>query len=247
MAVTWNVKDVKRGSVYLFDAADIVIKPDLNGRHELPDIAELKASILEHGQLEPVAVRNEGNKPVLVMGFSRWRAIAELNQEYPDKQIKLQAVYIRCDEVGGLLLNHEENRRRNQTTALDDAHLFARLERYGWEPKEIALKLKVTPAFVRQRLSLIEATLEVKEALRSGRIKAGAAAKIAKLATSVQREAVKGNGKVSKETVAAATHTTVKPSFRAVREYVEAHTGPGESKDVAEFCDALLRFMDGKQ
>lgn len=245
MAVTFEVEHT-RGTVYLFNPADVVINASDNGRHDLPDITELKASILEHGQQQPVAVRNQDNKPVLVMGFSRWRAIAELNQEYPERKIKLKAVYVRCDQIGGLLLNHEENRRRNATTPLDDAHLFARLESYGWEHKEIAAKLKVTPVFVKQRLALIEASLELQEAVRTKRIPANAAAKIARLAVSVQRKTVAGNGKVSREAVAEATETVIKPSLKQVRDYVHQHTGPGESKDVIEFCEGLLRFIDGQ-
>jgi ParB/RepB/Spo0J family partition protein len=246
MAKLWKVPSTA-GNVFYFDPSSIVIKAELNGRHDLPDITELKESIRRFGQIEPVIVRDEGGMPVLTAGFSRWRAIVELNEESPETKIKILTVYSRANEVDGLLLNHEENKRRNTTTPLDDAHLYQRLERYGWTEKEIADRLSVSVSHVKQRLALIEASIELQEAVRSKRIPANAAAKIAKMAVSVQREAVKGNGKVSKETVAAATHTLVKPSFRAVREYVEAHTGPGESKDVAEFCDALLRFMDGKQ
>jgi ParB/RepB/Spo0J family partition protein len=247
MAVTWSVENERR-NIYYFDPAHIKIKEDLNGRAELPDIEDLKASILEFGQLQPVAVRKEGESPVLVMGFSRWRAICALNENRTgDERIKIAAVYVRCNEVEGFIHNWQENRQRNATTPMDDAHHFAQLERWGWDKKKIADRLNVTVAFVSSRLTLIEAEPEVQAALKTGRIKTAAAVKIAKLASEEQRKIVKGNGKISDVEIAEATHTTIKPNLKAVKEFVEVKAASSlTGKDIRNFCLELLDYIDGK-
>ena len=80
MAVEFDVKGT-RTSEYLFAPEQLEIDPSLNGRHELPDIQWIVESILTHGQLQPVTIRRSGGKPVLVAGFSRWRAVSQINKD----------------------------------------------------------------------------------------------------------------------------------------------------------------------
>ena len=249
MAVEFSVEHT-RTSEYLFYPEDITIKPELNGRLFAPDVSDLKASILEHGQLQPVAVRSDGGKPVLIMGFSRWTAIAEINEERikaGESRMKLRCVYVRANERDSFIANWEENRRRNATTPLDDAHHFAQLEKWGMSVKEIAERLKVSEAIVNARLALVSATPEVQHAVAEGRIKATAATKLAKLAESVQRAAVKEPGKVTPSKIAAATGQTVKPTLRDIRILVEQTAdSTAEPKMVRAFCAALLKVIDGE-
>jgi ParB/RepB/Spo0J family partition protein len=251
MAVQWELDkdEMKRGSLYEFDPAVIVIKPELNGRHDLPDISELIADIRERGQLQPVSVRSEDGKPVLVSGFSRWRAIAEINKTLaPEMRIRVKASYVRCNELEGYVMNYMENRRRNATTALDDAHQFAQFERWGKTPAEIAAMLGVKASYVTRMLKLVQATPEVQKAVSEGRIKPTAAASIATLSTEVQNAAVSGDGKVSAETVNSARGKVTKPSrayvYNTLRALDNADTLSDEVKD---FCKRLVRFMDGKR
>jgi ParB family chromosome partitioning protein len=252
MAVDFKVEHT-RTSEYLFLPEDITIDPKLNGRYDAPDITELKASILEHGQLQPVAVRNDGGKPVLVMGFSRWTAISEINKDIRKSgegdPIKIRAVYVRLNEQDGFIANWEENRRRNATTPLDDAHHFAQLEKWGRTEDEIAGRLHVSVSTVRARLALVGATKEVQEAVHDGRLKPTAAVKIAKLAAEQQRAAVKrnnGTGKITSADVAAATGATIKPSLKTVRDLVQVSADDTTlDRDIRQFCTRLLALMDG--
>lgn len=247
MAVKWNVDNTRR-NVYYFDVADIKFKPELNGRAELPDIEDLKASILEYGQLQPVVVRSENDCPVLIMGFSRWRAITELNKDRTgDDRIKIAAVYERCNEQEAFVRNWEENRRRKETTPLDDAHHFDQLERWGWDTTKISERFKVSPRFVTDRLALIQAEPEVQVALKEKRIKTSAAVKLAKLASDQQRQVVKGDGKISDKEIAVATNTVIKPNLSAVKEYLTVRMAQaGQTDSVRKFCDELLDFIEGK-
>src|ERR1019366_999172 len=103
---------------------DIIVKPELNGRHDAPAIEWLIADIVEQGQIQPVIIRNDGGKAVLVAGFSRWAAISEINkQKLTTAPVKVRCVYSRCNELDGLKLNIAENKFRNSTTPLDDAYM----------------------------------------------------------------------------------------------------------------------------
>lgn len=246
MAVTWKV-DNTRTSVYNFDPRHIVAKDYLNGRHDAPDIEALIASIVKDGQLQPVLVRNEGDKPVLVAGFSRWTAVSEINKrKLTPERLKIACTYVRCNEQDGFIRNWQENRVRNSTTPLDDAHHFAQMERWGLDAKAIAEKLEVTPKFVKQRLALIELTPEAQEAVKSGRLKAPAAARIAKLTVEHQREVVAGNGKVASADVDKALGKVSKPTLKTVRAFIADELALDIDDGVAKFCKRLLAMIDRK-
>jgi ParB/RepB/Spo0J family partition protein len=250
MAVKFEVLHT-RGTVYWFLPEDVRIDAHLNGRHLAPDITALKASILEHGQLQPVAVRNDAGTPVLVMGFSRWTAISEINEEKrkvgDENLLKLSCTYVNCNEQDGFIMNWQENRARNATSPLDDAHHFAQLERWGLSRKQIASRMKVSELTVDARLALITTTAEVQKAVSEGRLKVTAAVKLAKLSQAQQRWAVEKPGKVTKLALAEASGENIKPSAKIVRDAIEERRDDTtEEAMIRQFCELLLHFMDGE-
>ena len=253
--------DFKRTSTYDFDPADIKINPELNGRHVLPDIQWLMKDILERGQLQPVAIRNDGGTPILCAGFSRWRAVSEINKgREPKNRLKLRCVYYKGNEADGFLANIAENRKRNDCTPIDDAYNIARLERYGRTVEQIAEFYGEAEAWVRGRLALVELCQEGQDRVTAGTLKPTAAIAIAKLAEAQQREKLKAK----KVTVADAKATSGKPKkpgmkdltavLRSVIEdgkYPDGYA-PVESKDpvgdsLSAFCEVLLKLMGAAQ
>lgn len=220
MAVDFTDKtSYSRTSEYLFEPGAIKINPKLNGRHDLPDIEWLIADIAANGQLEPVIIRNDGGVPVLSAGFSRWRAIIEINKrKMTPVPLKIRCSYFKGNEIDGFKVAIRENRFRNQTTPLDDAYNIAQLKRWGQTEEEIAELYQQDVKWVRSREKLVELTPEAKEALKTGRLKAPAAVKLAKLSASAQKAAVAGEGKVTipktKTTKPAERVATVKASAR---------------------------------
>ena len=249
--------DFKRTSTYDFDPADIKINPELNGRHVLPDIQWLMKDILERGQLQPVAIRSDGGTPILCAGFSRWRAVSEINKgREPKDRLKLRCVYYKGNEADGFLANIAENRKRNDCTPIDDAYNIARLERYGRTVEQIAEFYGESAAWVSGRLALVELCQEGQDRVTAGTLKPTAAIAIAKLAEAQQREKLKGK----KITVAEAKATADKPKkpgikdlaavLKAVIEDGKYPDGfaPVNSKDpvgdsLSLFCEALLKLM----
>lgn len=205
--------DYKRTAEYRFLPENISIKPDLNGRHEKPEIEWLITDMLAHGQHTPVVIRNDGGTAVLVAGFSRWRAVSEINKRNltPVKMF-LRCTYVQCNETEAFLINISENRFRNPTTAIDDAHNIKRLLNvYGMTEDEVAafycptakteIELKAARKFVKDRVALISLSPEAEGAVRSGRVTESAAKAISKLTQEQQREVLKQEGTIERKDV----------------------------------------------
>lgn len=201
MAVEFDVKG-SRTSEYRFLPEQIDVDPKLNGRHDLPDIQWIVGSILRHGQLQPVTIRRTAGKPVLVAGFSRWRAVSEINKKklYEAKPIELRCSYTQLTEQQAFLANIEENRVRNATTPMDDAYNIQRLVNvYQMDAEAVAEAYRASTSWVKSRLKLIELTPEAEKAVRSGRVVGSAAKEIAKLSAEHQRNVLKAKpeGKIT--------------------------------------------------
>jgi ParB/RepB/Spo0J family partition protein len=212
MAVQFAVEH-KRTSEYRFYPEDVTIKPDLNGRHEKPEIEWLITDILAHGQHTPVVIRNDGGAAVLVAGFSRWRAISEINKRgLAPVKLQVRCTYVQCSEGEAFLINISENRFRNPATPLDDAHNIKRLLNvYQMTDEQVAgvyfptakteIEIKAARKFVKDRIALISLSAEAEDAVRSGRVKESAAVAIAKLSQAQQHEVLKKEGTIDRSDV----------------------------------------------
>lgn len=216
MAVEFEVKG-SRTSEYRFLPEQLDVDPAMNGRHDLPDIQWIVDSILRHGQLQPVTIRRTAGKPVLVAGFSRWRAVTEINKKkLTEKPLELRCSYTALTEKQAFLANIEENRVRNATTPMDDAYNIQRLINvYQMTAAEIAESYRASASWVKGRLDLIEATPEVEKQIRKGTIKGPAAKEIAKLGKEHQKNLAKvaeEKGKVTKADIQKETGKAPKPA-----------------------------------
>lgn len=199
MAVQFSVP-LSRTSEYRILPENITIKSALNGRHILPDIEWLIQDILINGQHTPVPIRNDGGKAVLVAGFSRYRAVSEINKrKLLAEPIPLRCTYVQCSEEEGFLTAISENRMRNATTELDDAYNIKRLmKQYAKTEEQVAAVyfpgvqdgnggLKAALRWVRKREALVNLTPEAEQAMKDGRLKGSAAVAIAKLSQDQQK------------------------------------------------------------
>ncbi len=213
MAVDFDVKGT-RTSEYRFLPEQIEILPEMNGRHELPDIEWLIESMLRpHGQIQPVSIRRTGGKPVLCAGFSRWRAAVAINtRKLTEKPFELRCTYTALTEKQAFMANIEENRVRNATTPMDDAYNVQRLINvYGMTEEEVAGLYREKLSWIKGRLQLIELIPDAEKALNEGRFVGSAAKTIAKLSTEQQRAVLKTEGKITAKDVRAVAKP-VKPA-----------------------------------
>ena len=194
MAVDFDVKG-SRTSEYRFLPEMLEVDAQMNGRHDLPDIGWIVDSILRHGQLQPVTIRRTASKPVLVAGFSRWRAVSQINkQKLTEKPLELRCSYTALTEKQAFLANIEENRVRNATTPMDDAYNIQRLINvYQMTVDEVKDAYRAqSVAWVKSRMALIEATPAVEKQIRKGTIKGPAAKAITKLSKEHQDKLATG-------------------------------------------------------
>lgn len=209
MPAKLNVK-MTRDAVYKCYPEQIEIRPEMNGRHEKPDIEWLITDILKQGQLQPVEIWSDGGTPVLSYGFSRWRAISEINKrKLTPQKMQIKCTFIaRCNEQTAFIRNISENRMRNPTSPIDDAYNIQRLFNWAMDEKEVAKiyfplaatedELKKALKWVRETVNLAKLTPEAERAMRDGRLNETAAQAIAKLSSAQQKEALKGKeGKIT--------------------------------------------------
>ena len=209
MAVAFNL--ARRGvSEHNYFPEEIAVNEDMNGRHELPDIEWLIESILAHGQMQPIVIRKEQGNPVLTAGFSRWRAVAAINERglSGKGRMPLRCSYTAMSEEQAFVANIEENRVRNQATPIDDAYNIQRLMNvYRKSDADVASIYHESTAWIRARLDMIELAPEAQDAIASGRVKDSAAKAIGKLSKSLQRKAAKIEGPITVKAVKALSFT----------------------------------------
>lgn len=225
MAVIFHdAPSTQRINIYLIDPREIRVKPELNGRHELPDIDDIVKGFLEIGQTTPVLIGKDGQMPVLYAGHRRWRAALEITkkkllpatEKNPDQVFRLRCTYFEGDEKTAFLATISENHDRKNATEVDDAYNIVKLRRWSYSDEEIAgVYRKSLPdgkpdvLWVSRRASLIDLCDEAVEALKSGRMKPTAAVAIAKLAKDAQRE------RITSATTTGAKFITAKPAAAA--------------------------------
>ena len=246
MAVAFTT-DHTRTSEYLFDPKELIVKPELNGRHEAPDIEELIADIVRRGQLEPGVVRNDGGKAVLSAGFSRWRAIMEINKrKLTPVPLAFRAIFRKGNELDGFLANISENRFRKQTTQLDDAYNVKRLEDWGQTEEQIAEIYLTDVKWVRKMMKLVALDPAAQKAVASGKIKSAAIAAVSKLTTEQQRKVVKeagdGNVKVPRK-----KNESAKPTAKQFREVISTWaTDTTINESIRYFAEQVEKYLNGE-
>lgn len=141
--------------------------------HRSAGLEELKASLLVHGQLQPIVVTRaaDGAGFAVVAGARRTLAARALVAEgkWPDTA-RLAAVRRRAGEAEARELSLAENLQRVAPCATDEALAFARLVGDGADPAAFAARFGRPVRYVRQRLALAALSPAVLEALREGRV-----------------------------------------------------------------------------
>jgi ParB/RepB/Spo0J family partition protein len=210
MAVEFANDTTKRaGAEYRDWPENIIIMPELNGRHEHTDIEGLAADIRANGQIQPVGIRkNDQGLPLLIYGHRRWRAITLLNERYPAERRYIKCTYTSAtSDAEAFQMAIRENRCRKDVSPIDDCANMRTLEnKFSYNHEDIAKvyfpeavtesELAEALRYVKQRLALKELAPEAAEAVREGRAEITAAVGLAKMTKDQQREVVAKPGKI---------------------------------------------------
>ncbi len=134
-------------------------------------LAELAASIAEHGILQPILVRPKpgvANKYQIIGGERRWRAaqIAKLH----DVPVVVRDFDDRMAMAAGLV----ENLQREDLNAIEEAEGFSRLiEQFGLNQEGLARAVGKSRSHVANTLRLLNLPPLIRDHLRAGRLSAG--------------------------------------------------------------------------
>lgn len=130
-------------------------------------LSDLKASILEHGILQPLVVIEAGkDKYELIAGERRLRASRALGLE------KIPVIVRpRADEQEKLELALIENIQRQDLNAVEEARAYqALIEQFGLLQEDIAGRVGKARSTIANSLRLLELEKDILEALAEGRI-----------------------------------------------------------------------------
>src|SRR5579871_4573520 len=181
------------------------------------ELASLSASIKTHGVLQPLVVRQVGERYQLVAGERRLRAAREAGLQsvpvnvvdFNDQQI-LEAALV-------------ENIQRSDLNPIEKAHGFKEyLTRYHMTHEQLAARLGLGRATITNLVALLDLPADLQDAVRVGQLSTGHA-KILKGITGAERQRA-----VSKEIIARGL------SVHATEAYVKGLAAEGKAPAAPE-------------
>lgn len=149
--------------------ADIIPSP-LQPRKNFPEesLAELMASIREHGLLQPLVVRKVGSKYELIAGERRFRACVLLRHK------EAPAIIRQASDRDVLEMALIENLQREDLNPIEEAEAFKRLyQDFNLRQEDIAIKVGKSRAAIANSLRLLDLEPSVRDMLAHGTITPG--------------------------------------------------------------------------
>lgn len=137
-------------------------------RFDADELAELQASIVEHGVLVPILVRERGDAYELIAGERRWRACAAL------QRATVPAIVRRSDDRESLEVAIVENLQRADLNPLEEASGIADLiESHDFTQEQVAQRLGKSRPSVTNALRILTLSEPIKALIADGKVSAG--------------------------------------------------------------------------
>jgi ParB family transcriptional regulator, chromosome partitioning protein len=122
-----------------------------NPRRRPGELDELAASIDAHGLLQPVVVRQTGDRFELIAGHRRLEALRRLGRE------RVPAIVRGANDDQAYLLTLVENLQRTDLRPTEEASALETLVRErGWTTRQVAAAINRSQAYVSKRLRVFE-------------------------------------------------------------------------------------------
>jgi ParB family chromosome partitioning protein len=149
---------------------------------EQANLAELAASIAEHGVLQPILVTHSAEGYQLIAGERRLRAAQMAGLE------RIPALVRSADEGAQLAWALIENLQRSDLNALEEAQAFRRLvDEFGLSHEDVGARVGRSRSAVANTLRLLDLDERVQAALTAGQITEGHARALAGLSDAAQQ------------------------------------------------------------
>ena len=155
------------------------VTPDPNQPRKTFDevaLRELADSIDANGLIQPIVVRRDGTRFIVVAGERRYRAHCLLGRDC------IQAVITDQSMVNIATVQVIENLQRQDLSPLELANSYRSLiEATGWSQQELAAQVGKSKAHVSKALALLDAAPEVIQLVDAGRLTAAHADELKRL------------------------------------------------------------------
>lgn len=128
------------------------------------ELKELSDSIKQHGVIQPLVLRQIGDKYEIIAGERRYKAscMAGLTQ--------VPAVIMNVDDGKSAEIAVVENIQRKDLTAIEEAQSYKKLLDKGMKQDELAAKLGISQSAIANKIRLLALDEEVQQALLGGKI-----------------------------------------------------------------------------
>jgi len=205
----------KRVTAYSFDPKDLVIiglDTDDGPEHDLYDMKRLKKpispemvkNIMVNGIIQPIAIRKDGDRALVVAGRRRVVAARKANEKLlsmGEQPIEVPAMLKRgSDEhIMGIFLS--ENEHRVDDDPIAKAEKAERYKQRGKNNAEVGVIFGVSATAIANWLKVLDCIPEVKNAVEAGKISMSAAVELADLSPEEQKAALENMLETGKTTV----------------------------------------------
>ena len=167
--ITESAPGKTRDSVAWLPVDQIEPNKDQPRRHfDEEKLDELAASIKEHGVIQPVVVRKNGDFYELIVGERRWRASRKIKLE------KIPAIIREAAADESLQLAIIENIHREDLNPIEEARAYDRLTKeFGMSQETVAKKVGKDRASVANYIRLLKLSQAAQKDVITGRLSMG--------------------------------------------------------------------------
>jgi len=208
------------------------IRPDsLQPRMIFQDaqIDDLAESIKKYGLLQPILVKKQDDRYIIIAGERRYRACKKLGLEYVEVIIK--------DDENAMLISLIENIQRENLTALEEAVAIQNIkDKYKCTHEELSKLLGKTRVYITNKLRILNADEYTKKLLSDNNITEGHA------------RALLGQRDVKKRQELARKILTKGLSVRQVEKSIRVESEKSSDKDIQkeELYKDLIDMLEEK-
>ena len=157
-----NYEETKVIAVHLEDIIPNPFQPRLAFNED--KIQELAESIKTHGVIEPLILRNNGDKYEIIAGERRYKASALAGLP------TVPAIVMDVDNNKSAEIALVENLQRKNLTSIEEAKSYEKLQDRGYSQEEIGKKMGVSQSSIANKLRLLNLADEVQRALLEEKI-----------------------------------------------------------------------------
>jgi ParB family chromosome partitioning protein len=206
-------------------------------------LAELAASIAEHGVMQPVVVRPlAGERYQLIIGERRWRASQRAGLE------KIPALVRDVDDLTSSEMMLVENLQREDLNPLEEANAYRRLtEDFQLTQEEIARRVGKSRSFIANSLRLLQLPGEILDLLNRGLLSAGHAKVLLGLESGAGQSALAQQVVARKLSVRETERETQRlQQVRAPRPTATNNAEPGRDVEMESLEERLRQLLGTK-